>query len=203
MTPRQPQQVDTPAALGDPSTAPTRPAQRAMPEIPVRRTPITNVEIYDLLTTMRSENAREVGDIKREVRDIRDEQRAQREEINELKRTRVARPKLESLSDIEDGEVVSGSVLRQAMRRQTEHTQAATDAQTLKLQAEAKALLWKPVLATVSAIVLGLAAQYFAARGTISSEVKSSTKEAVREEATTVAKEAAEAVKESVQAAPK
>lgn len=184
----------------DPHTAPTQPAQRAV--VPTRRTPITNVEIFDLLTEMRSENAREVGDLKREVRDVRDEQRAQRAEINALK-ARAPRPRLESLSDIEDGEVVSGSVLRQAMRRQAETSQASTDAQTERLRAEAKALLWKPVLATVSAIVLGLAGQYFAARGTITSEVKESAREAVKEAAPAVAKEAASAVKETVQPAQK
>lgn len=193
-----------PGAIGDIHTDPTQPAVRAVNDPLISRPrAVTNVEVLDAVVSMRREISGELGDVKREMRDIRDEQRSHRDEINELKRSRVPRPKLESLTDIEDGEVVSGSVLRQAMRRQSEHAAAATSEQTALIQAQAKALLWKPVLATVSTIALALIAQFFAARGTISSEVRESTKEAVRESAPAVAKEAAEAVKETVQTAPK
>jgi len=212
--------VNVQSAHDNPFTAPTKPQVHAQPgpykegsvvdSVQIRKGPIsiTNLEIFDLLKTMRSENAREVGDIKREVRGISEEQRLQRDDIDRLKRARsvhpapVQRGRMHSYSEIDDTEAVSGSVLREAMQRQ-EREQAALatrqtlelEAQTLRIHAEAKAMLWKPVLATVSAIILGLATQYAAARGTITSEVRESTKEAVRESAPAIVKEAVEASK--------
>lgn len=201
----------------DPHTAPTQPAQRAVAEVPVRRGPITNVEILDAVASMKRELLADLGDVKREMRDVRnehsaqrDELQAQRSEINALKtRPPAARAPLQSYSDIGDNEAVSGNVLREAMQKQKRDQEALEkrqslelEAQTLRIQAEAKAAMWKPVLATVSAIILGLAGQYFAARGTITAEVKESTKEAVREAAPVVREAAKEAVKESQKESP-
>lgn len=123
---------------------------------------------------------------------------------------RAHRGSLHSYSEIDDAEAVSGSVLRAAMQKQKSDQEALErrqsleiEAQTVRIKAEAQSMLWKPVLATISTIALALIAQYFAARGTITSEVRETTKDAIREAAPAVAKEAARAVEESVQSAPK
>lgn len=214
--------------IGISTTAPTRPAVRAHtggnPPVPKPRTSEPSLgEVMGGIKTISeglfrlSEKVDEEATKNDTDRRLTNEAiRVLNHEVAQIKAGAVpralsgVRPRLQSFSDIEDTEAVSGSVLREAMKKQKSDQEALErrqsmelEAQTLKLKAEASSMIWKPVLATISTIALALIGQYFAARNTITADVKESTKEAVREEAKTVAKEAAKAVEESVQNAPK